>query len=107
MLIKLHLLTPGLLQLRARGRYDRRGITSQPFEESKGAISRRHRTCRLVILSQPGTVASAASDSDPGLAAPSDRRKPRASCDETRVGSLNCSCLSAPRRAQYLFSGSR
>lgn len=67
---------------------------------------RLHRICQLAFLFQPVIVASTASDSDRGLAAPADRRKSRTGNEESRVGSLDRSCLSAPRRAQYFFSGS-
>src|SRR5205814_2844081 len=83
----------------------RRPNTSQPFEESHEAISRRHRICPLVILSRPGIVASSACDSDRGLAASGDRRKCRAGSAEFRVGSFGCPRLSSPRRAQYLLTG--
>src|SRR6266436_8165364 len=81
--------------------------TSQPSRTSNEAKSRRRRIFRSALLSQPGIMASAASDSDRIPAASSDWCEPRASRDETRLGSLDCSCLSAPRRAKYFFSGSR
>ena len=70
---------------------------------SNEAISQRHRICRLVILSRPVIVASAVRFSDRGITSAADRRSARAGSAEFRFGSLNCTCLSASRCAQYLF----
>jgi hypothetical protein len=59
---------------------------------------------RSSVLAGP-TWLAAAGNRAPATAA--DRRKSGAGNEGYRVGGFDCSCLSAPRRAQHLFAGSR